>query len=89
MAAQTLNFASAGNYQVDVVSYCNYPAGGWPSQKVYLGGASSGSLTITNTTPATNSFVLNVPSATALDLVVSQDNNGKFLQVTKIYLTRQ
>ena len=89
IAAQTLNFTAAGQYKADVVSFCSYPPNGWPSQKVYLGASSSGAYTITNTTPQTNSFVFNVPSATALDLVISQDVNGRFLSVTKIYLSKQ
>ena len=84
-----LNFAAAGNYRVDVISYCRDTINGWPSQKVYLGGVCSGAISITNTTSTTNSFVMAVPAATALDLVVSQDDNGRFLRVKSITLTKQ
>ncbi len=88
MMQKTLNFTTPGNYRVDVVSYCNYYNNGFPAQRVWLGGTCSGSITITNTTAATNSFIATVSSPTALDLVVSQDNSGKFLVVSKIQITK-
>jgi hypothetical protein len=88
MMQKTLNFPSAGQYRVDVTSAAGN-MNGYPSMCVYLGGAGSGAINFTNTSTVTNSFIATVSSPTALDLVVSQDNNGKFLVVSKIQITKQ
>jgi hypothetical protein len=89
MIQETLNFPAAGQYLVNVVSYCNYYNGGWPTMRVFLGPSCSGSIPISSSTAVTNSFVATVSSPTALDLVVTQDSSGKFLNVTQIQITAQ
>jgi hypothetical protein len=89
MIQETLNFQTAGQYRVDVVSYCNYFNGGWPSMRVFLGHSCSGAIQVASSTAVTNRFIATVSSPTALDLVVTQDSPGKFLTVSSIQITPQ
>lgn len=92
---QSLNFASAGTYRVDVGNYCSYTDGtNYPSIRVILGPSYSATVATAPVVrnylvPQTNSYYLSVPTSGPYDLIIAQDRSGQFLTVNSVTLTKQ
>ncbi len=92
-AAQTLNFTKAGNYRVDVVCAGNfyYNLGRQAVMNVMLGPSSTGLVSIANGFQ-TNSYVLNIPAASAFDVGVALPNTWSglgYVTIRQINITAQ
>jgi len=90
---QTLNFAQAGQYKVDITCRCSYSDGtNYPTIRVLLGPSSSATPQTAPTiygSTTVSSCVLNIPFAGPFDLFIAEDKSGDFLQVSKVQLTKQ
>ena len=90
---QTLNFTQPGNYRVDTVCRCKWSSGNYPTLRVILGPSSSATIStapkIRSSTFVTNSCVLSIPYAAPFDLIIAQDQQGQFLCITNVQLTKQ